>query len=168
MARINVGTEFKLRNRRRLRESDAEEISRKLIELLGVCEGFGNIVDLMDAPSYQVLLVGNKAMGIKFGERIFLTVRGVLRYKPTRKYVTVDMGAVPYICNGADVMSPGVVDVEKSIVAGEFVWVRDARNLRPLAVGEALLSADEMLRRERGKAIKTITYVGDALWKLDE
>jgi PUA domain protein len=99
---------------------------------------------------------------------VFLTVRGLLKYHATKRYVTVDMGAVRFVCNGADVMTPGIIGFDASIKEGDLVWIRDARNLQPLAVGRALLGADRMVLKEKGKAVTSIHYVGDRLWQLDE
>jgi len=80
----------------------------------------------------------------------------------------VDMGAVKFVYNGADVMAPGIVKADASIAIGDFVWVRDERNLRPLAVGEALMSGAEMGASEKGKSVRSIHHVGDDLWRMDE
>ena len=65
-------------------------------------------------------------------------------------------------------MAPGIVDADPAIRPGDLVWVRDERNLRPLAIGEALMSGPEMVASEKGKAVASIHHVGDPLWKLDE
>ena len=82
--------------------------------------------------------------------------------------VTVDMGAVPYVTNGADVMGPGITEADPEIAEGDMVWIRDARNGAPLAIGVALRSGEALASKEPGKAIKTIHYVGDKLWKTGE
>ena len=125
-------------------------------------------VDEAEGPEYNVLFVNGQALALIVGGRPALSVRGLLAYKPTKRHVTVDMGAVPYVYNGADVMAPGIVDADPAIAPGDFVWVRDERNLRPLAVGEALLSGPEMVAREKGKAVRSIHHVGDELWRVDE
>lgn len=125
-------------------------------------------VDLADAGKVQVVVVEGKAMAFLLGGRPMLTVRGLLAYRPTRRYVTVDMGAVKFVYNGADVMAPGIVEADPAIAVGEFVWVRDERNRQPLAVGEALMTGPEMAAAEHGKSVKTVHHVGDDLWKLDE
>jgi PUA domain protein len=78
------------------------------------------------------------------------------------------MGAVKFVYNGADVMAPGVVDADSSISQGDLAWVRDEKNLRPLAVGIALMNGDEMTSENVGKALESIHHVGDAIWQLDE
>ena len=48
-----------------------------------------------------------------------------------------------------------------------MVWVRDQEHGKPLAVGQALVSGDEMVSMTKGKAIKTLHWVGDELWELE-
>jgi len=80
----------------------------------------------------------------------------------------VDMGAVPYVTNGADVMGPGIVEVDPDIKEGDMVWIRDMTHKRPLAIGKALVSAEVMAAKAPGKAIKNLHFVGDKIWKYDE
>jgi len=78
----------------------------------------------------------------------------------------VDMGAVPHIVNGADVMRPGIKDFRGEFDEGDFVVVRDERNLRPLAVAIALVGLEECRAMKRGKVAKNIHHVNDRIWKL--
>jgi PUA domain protein len=78
------------------------------------------------------------------------------------------MGAVKFVYNGADVMAPGVVDADASISQGDLAWVRDERNLQPLAVGIALMNGEEMVSENAGKALESLHHVGDSIWQLDE
>jgi PUA-domain protein len=79
--------------------------------------------------------------------------------------VLVDMGAIPYVCNGADVMSPGITDIDGEFNEGDLVIVRDERHRKALAVGLALVKSGDMREMPKGKAVKSIHYVGDKLWK---
>jgi PUA domain protein len=112
--------------------------------------------------------VNNEILGLVKDEKPFLTVRGVIKYKPAKRYVTVDMGAVPFITNGADCMGPGIVEADPDIKEGDYVWIRDIKNKMPLAVGIALRSGPELAAKKPGKAVKSLAYVGDKLWKADE
>jgi PUA domain protein len=80
--------------------------------------------------------------------------------------VLVDMGAIPYVCNGADVMSPGITGIDGDFGEGELVIVRDERHRKSLAVGVALVSSADMRGMPKGKAVRSIHYVGDKLWKV--
>lgn len=159
----------RLRNRQRLRRKEASEIATTLKARFGA-KPFAATepVDTADAESYRILLVDNQAVVMVTDERPVPTIRGLLLYGATKRYVTVDMGAVKFVYNGADVMAPGVVDADPAIAPGDLVWVRDERNGQPLAVGEALMSGEEMVAARQGKAVRSIHHVGDDLWKLDE
>ena len=125
-------------------------------------------IETAEADGWSVLLIKGKVMGFIAASRPFLTVRGLLALRPERRFVTVDMGAVKFVCNGADVMAPGVVDADLTVKSGDLVWVRDEKNKQPLAVCEALMSGEEMIVAESGKAAKSLHFVGDKLWKMDE
>ena len=86
------------------------------------------------------------------------------KYKPKQNYVVVDMGAVKFVTNGADVMAPGIVDADENIDEDDQVWICDEKHNKPLAIGIALMSGEQMLKEKQGKAIKTIHYVGDQIW----
>lgn len=160
---------IRLRNRQRLRRKEVADLAAALESHFG-CRVFGpdDVADLAEAGEFRVVLVDGKAVALLVGTRPTLTVRGVSVYGPTRRHVTVDMGAVKFVYNGADVMAPGIVEADPAIAVGDFAWVRDERNRRPLAVGEALMTGAEMNASEKGKAVKSIHHVGDDLWKLDE
>ncbi len=159
----------RLRNRRRLRQREAAELVASLEATFG-CSVFRPDVpiDVAEADTVEVVLVGNEALALVIGGRPLLTVRGLLAFQPTKRFVTVDMGAVRFVYNGADVMAPGVVDADEDIAPGDFVWIRDERNHQPLAVGEALMAGREMIAGRQGKSVKSLHHVGDDVWKLGE
>lgn len=162
-------SEIRIRKRHRLREKEIKVLDEEIRSRLGV-EAFppGEAVDRGESTDYDVLFIGNQVQGVVYNGKAFLTVRGLLKHPAAKAYVTVDMGAVPYVTKGADVMGPGIVDADPSIVPGDLVWVRDIKNGRPLMIGEALVSGEQMRTKASGKAIKSIHYVADKLWKVDE
>ena len=80
--------------------------------------------------------------------------------------VVVDMGAVSHITNGADVMAPGIFSIDESLSIDNLAVIIDQKNLVPLAVGRMLLTPEVILEVNKGRAIETLHYVGDQLWKL--
>lgn len=78
---------------------------------------------------------------------------------------TVDMGAVPHICNGADVMAPGVRGIEGDFDAGRIAQVLDEKFRKPIAVGVTKVDSKIARRMVSGKLVKTIHYVGDRFWE---
>lgn len=161
--------ELHLRKRHRLKQKEIEALAQRLREAIGV-EVFttADTVDRAEGPEFDVIYVNGPILAIVQGEEVFPTVRGLLQWKAARRWVTVDMGAVKFIYNGADVMAPGITDADPGIREGQMVWVRDERNQRPLAIGRALMGGEAMKVEEKGKAVKTLHHVGDDLWKVDE
>ncbi len=80
------------------------------------------------------------------------------------KKVVVDMGAVPFVTKGADIMAPGIVSADEKIEAGEIILVVDERHGKPLAVGRALVGGAE-IKGPKGKVVKNLHHVGDDIWK---
>ena len=83
---------------------------------------------------------------------------------PLMPNLVVDMGAVPYVCKGADVMAPGVVSINGEFKKNAVLLITDERYGKPLAVGLALFNSEDMKAVNRGKTVKTLHYVGDKLW----
>ena len=161
--------ELRVRKRHRLRQKEVKSIVSAIDPVLGTTSfDETEIVDRAETPDYDILYIDGKVLGMVIGQTPFLTVRGILRYGAAKRFVTVDMGAVRFVANGADVMGPGIVDADGSISEGDIVWIRDERNLQPLAVGRALMPASEMVSKPKGKAVASLHCVGDKLWNLDE
>lgn len=96
------------------------------------------------------------------------------RFAPTLKLllradllrnVIVDMGAVRFLASGADVMRPGIREIEE-FNQGDFVVVKDEKNKKPLAVCIALHGSEDLRKMATGKVLKNIHYVGDKIWNL--
>ena len=126
-------TDIRLRKRHRMRQKEIAAIASRVEAATGSkVFSASDTVDKAEAPGYDAIIVDGKVMAIVLDGEPVLTVRGLLRYGASKSYVTVDMGAVKFVANGADVMGPGVVDADPSIAEGDFVWIRDERNKRPL------------------------------------
>ena len=69
--------------------------------------------------------------------------------------------------NGADCMGAGIHMADPALQEGDLVWIRDQEHGKPLALGLALVSGDEMVEMTSGKAIQTLHWIGDDLWELD-
>ena len=67
-------------------------------------------------------------------------------------------------CSGADIMVPGITEVQADFNKGEVVVVRDKIHKKALSVGKALKSSNEIREAKKGKVIKNLHYVGDKLW----
>lgn len=80
-------------------------------------------------------------------------------------YVLIDMGAVRYICNGANIARPGIVKFE-SFLKDKIVIVKDKDYQKPLAVGISLCDSKTGMLLSKGHIINNMHYVGDKFWNL--
>jgi len=80
-------------------------------------------------------------------------------------YVLIDMGAVKYICNGANIARPGIVKFE-SFIKNKIVIVKDKEHQKSLAVGISLYDSEEAFYLSKGHIINNMHYVGDKFWNL--
>jgi len=79
--------------------------------------------------------------------------------------VTVDMGAVKFMCKGANVMRPGIkkfTEFEKD----NFVCIIEESQHKFLAVGKAMISSSELENIEKGEVIKNLHYISDKFWEI--
>ena len=78
--------------------------------------------------------------------------------------VTIDRGAVKFVCNGAKVMRPGIINFE-SFKKGDIVVVREQTHGRALAVGLALEDSEVAEQMTKGYVIDTLHYISDKIWE---
>lgn len=120
-------------------------------------------VETVEAEFGEVFLIDGKPVLFKLGTEVLPTlVAGeILKLLPK---AVVDMGAIPYVCNGADVMAPGVVRYEGVFGKGDVVLIVDVKHDKPLAVGEVLFGSEEVKSIKKGAVIKSRHYVSDKIW----
>jgi len=91
-----------------------------------------------------------------------LTNEELLKTLPT---IVVDMGAIPHVCSGADVMRPGIKEVRGEFAKGDVLLVKDIRFGKAIGLCVAEASSDSMRQMSKGKAAKNVHYVGDQFWQ---
>jgi len=123
-------------------------------------------VEIGELSGKKLVFINGEPDFMYENEKIIFTIRGLNKYRPKEKFVVVDMGAVKFVTSGADIMAPGIVDADKNIVKDDQVWICDETHNKPLAIGFAFINGEEMIEKNKGKAIKNIHYVGDELWTL--
>lgn len=78
--------------------------------------------------------------------------------------VTVDMGAVKFVCNGAKVMRPGITSFD-SFKKGDVVVVKDQTHGKALAVGVALEDSEAAKAMAKGYVVENLHYISDKMWE---
>jgi PUA-domain protein len=149
-----------LRKRRSLKRKTAKKLVEELSSVFGEIET--ERVESAMLGGVTVYLLDDVVEFVRDGDAIYPYLGG--SHVDGLPKVVVDMGAVPYVCNGADVMAPGIKDMDP-FDAGDLVVVRDVAHGKALAVGKALKSSSDIEKNRKGRAIENLHYVGDSLWK---
>ena len=110
-----------------------------------------------------VIITGDGITAVKISDDIlpFLDDIPILEKFP---YVTVDMGAVKFVCKGANVMRPGITKFS-DFESGEIVCVIEESQNKFLAVGKAEMPSKELEDTNRGEVIKNMHYISDDFWE---
>ncbi len=157
---------IKVKKRNFLKKKKIKEIKKELKEYGELLENKKS-VEILEAEPHSFILVNGEPYIILIDNKAFPTLKAALNNEINGKTVTVDMGAVRFVTNGADIMSPGIVASDNNINPGDIVLIVDETHHKPLAIGISLITGEEMVENDTGKAIKTVHYVGDEIWNFE-
>ncbi len=112
---------------------------------------------------HDAIIIGDGISAIKLGQSYlpFLEDIDILEKFPS---VMVDMGAIKFVCKGANIMRPGITkftEFEKE----QIVCVIEESQKKFLAVGISCMSSSEMESLQKGEVIKNMHYVSDKFWE---
>ncbi len=140
-----------------------------MIEDLKKIQGFDHIshksrVELESVKNASIIIVDGQPLAFKRDERIIpvLIDTQVLEKMPR---IVVDMGAVPHVVGGADIMAPGIRRVQGDFGEGQLVVIVDEKHGKFLAVGSSMFPSATLAVTKKGKVIRNLHYVGDVVWE---
>jgi PUA domain protein len=109
------------------------------------------------------LITGDGFTAIKFGEIYlpFLSETVLLEKFPN---VVVDSGAIKFVCNGANVMRPGIKSFTK-FDKDQIICVIEETHNKFLSVGRSIVSSDELPTITKGEVVKNLHYISDRFWE---
>ena len=112
----------------------------------------------------EIIITGTDITAIMVGNDIlpFLNETSILKKFPN---VVVDMGAIQFVCKGANIMRPGIKEFS-DFKKGDIVCVIEESQKKILAVGIAEMSSDELKEAKKGEVIKNIHYISDNFWEI--
>ena len=151
---------------RHLKDKEAKQIVREFVDRYATAKQ-----TLDSADHLQELLVDDNA--IIFVDNVPLLIRRNGVWIPSLKFqvvldslpkVVVDMGAVPHVTNGAQIMRPGIRLILESFRKDDLVVIQDERFRKAIAIGAADLDSEGMKEMAKGKVITNVHYVGDPFW----
>ncbi len=110
------------------------------------------------------LMVGDGIIILKINDDYlpFLNQNNILEKFPN---VMVDMGAVKFMCNGANVMRPGIKKYTE-FVKDDIICVIEESQHKFLAVGKAITDSSELENISKGEIIKNLHYISDKYWEI--
>ena len=146
-----------------LRKSEIKELNEKINGLYKK----ENLLDKKDNIEKRdnLLLINGKRLFFFKDETPIPTLHFILENGDFLKKITVDKGAVKFVCNGADIMRPGIKNIDENIQKDEFVSIIEETYGKPLVVGIALFDGKEIKSMTTGRAVKTLHYIGDEIWR---
>lgn len=147
-------------NIRRLGKKEIKEINYEL----GTGFSKKDVVEIKEAAGFEILAINGKFEFFMYKGRWVATLKRVYEKGAGMKSVTVDKGAISFVSNGADIMRPGVVKIDKGINKGDPVLIKEEVHGKILAIGEMLYEGEEVENMRGGKVVKNLHYVGDKLW----
>ena len=117
-----------------------------------------NIID--DAQ----LIIGEGFKALKIDDEYlpFLSETEILEKFPN---VMVDMGAVRFMCKGANVMRPGIKKFSE-FDKGEIVCIIEESQHKFLAIGKSIIASSEMESMEKGEVLKNLHFISDKYWEI--
>ncbi|AJM92763.1 PUA domain-containing protein [Nitrosopumilus piranensis] len=109
------------------------------------------------------IITGNGIKILKINDEYlpFLSETKMLERFPN---VTVDMGAVKFMCKGANLMRPGIksfTEFEKD----KLVCIVEESQHKVLAVGKSVVSSSELEKMDKGEVLKNLHYISDKFWE---
>lgn len=122
-------------------------------------------VEVVEADFGQIYLVNGKPLFFNAGAKTLPTLL-FQEFTAQAPKVVVDMGAVPYVCKGADVMAPGIVRIEGNFAKGDLVLVIDEKHGKALAICESLYDSETARSAKQGAVVKNLHFVSDKIWNL--
>ncbi len=152
-----------------LRSSEVKELSQRIANL---APQYGEYVSqhlqvevMRELGDDELYWVSGKPFLIQRKAKFYPSLKALEWLKIPYPKAVVDMGAVPYVAKGADVMAPGIRRVEGEFNQGETVIVSEEKYGKNLAVTEAIMTSIRIMQDQRGKALYNIHYVGDRIWR---
>ena len=146
-----------------LSKSDSNEIITDIVSQWKMQIAKPKTLVLHEVDENTLLITSEDFTAIRIGKTYLplLSETSLLEKFPR---VVVDAGAVKFVCNGANVMRPGIRKYTE-FKKDDLVCVVEETHNKFLAVGRALVPSEEMSSITKGEVIKNLHYVSDKYWE---
>ncbi len=153
--------------KKQLSKSDIERLNQEISLQFGIPVFFGKKDRIAIADiNHQLYVVKDDTICFFYLDGKLVPTLKLVLQRQFLKQVVVDMGAVKFVSAGADVMRPGIVELDHLIKQDEFVVIVDQTHKKPLCIAKALFSGEEIIALKQGRVLKAVHWVGDCIWQL--
>ena len=121
-------------------------------------------VYFIDDNSKLIIGTGITILKINDDYLPFLNQTEILEKFPN---VMVDMGAVKFMCNGANVMRPGIKRYTE-FATNDIICVIEESQHKFLAVGRAMTDSSDLEGMSKGEVVKNLHYISDKYWEISK
>jgi len=111
----------------------------------------------------DILIADKEIVGFYIENKIYPSLNIILQKDTNIPCVYLDSGAIPFITKGADLMRPGIKELD-DFEKNTLIILKDFKHKKPLALGISKFSSEEIKKMKKNKVIKTIHYIGDKIW----
>jgi PUA domain protein len=151
--------------RKREKKLLLQEISDKLKTDAEEVFGSKPQIEVIETARHNIFLVKGLPVLGKYKEDLFPTL-AFKDFLPLLPKIIVNMGAVPHVCNGADIMAPGIVEIQGDFKENDLVIVLDERNRKTIAIARSIVGSDSAKTLKKGRIFKNLHHVGDDIWAI--
>lgn len=146
-----------------LSKSDISSIIDKMVLQWHIEIPKAKTLVLHEIDDQTSMVTGDSISAIQIGETYipFLSEIALLEKFPK---AIVDAGAIKFVCNGANVMRPGIKKFTE-FQKDDIICVVEEVHNKFLAVGKALVSSSEMANITKGEVVKNLHYISDKYWE---
>ena len=144
-------------------KSEISEIVDKIIKQWHINLPKAKTLVLHELDDNTSLITGDSITAIRIGEIYLPFLSEIVLLEKFPKAV-VDSGAIKYVCNGANIMRPGIKKFSE-FQKDDIICVVEEVHNKFLAIGKALVSSDEMSTITKGEVVKNLHYISDKYWE---
>ena len=120
-------------------------------------------VEVNEIKTTEIFIFDGRPLIAKSNGELFptLTFKEIFPLIPK---IVVDMGAVPYVCKGADVMAPGIVDIKGEFEENDLLLIIDERQSKSIFRRPCTPSATGPYVTKRTPVEVLIVSIIETLW----
>lgn len=118
-----------------------------------------------DVSDGAVLVYEGVPVFILHKKGLIPTIKLLNKFESTLPKITVDLGALKFVMNGADIMRPGITQIDDGVSEGGLCLVVEEKHQGIIAVGQAMFDKIDMENMTSGKVVRNLHHLQDMWWK---